>query len=81
VSLKAMSDLIMPNTSIDISVCTFPVLGSGRSSSSDLPLETMISWLLVPLKFPCTAWVIADDLCRVKLYRYIVASVAAHLQD
>lgn len=48
VSLKAIRDLTMPKTSTVSSVCTFPVLASGRSNSRIFPLETTISCILVP---------------------------------
>lgn len=50
VSLKAIRDLMMPNTSIVRRVCTFPVLASGRNNSRIFPLETTISCILVPTK-------------------------------
>lgn len=48
VSLKAIRDLTMPNTSTVSRVWTFPVLASGRSNSKIFPLETTISCILVP---------------------------------
>lgn len=60
-------DLIMPNISTFRSVCTLPVLGSGRSSSNVLPRDITISCCLVPEKFPCTACVMDVDPCNVKL--------------
>lgn len=60
-------DRMMPNISTFIKVCTLPVLGSGRRSSKVLPRDITISCCFVPEKLPCTAWVMADEPCKVKL--------------
>ena len=48
---------MIPNTSTEQIVCTFPV-SSGRRSSSVLLRDTAISCALGALKLPCTAcWI------------------------
>lgn len=56
-----------------MTVKTFPVWTSGRSNSSRVPRETMISCCRAPEKFPTIACVIAVGCCKVRLYRCIVA--------
>lgn len=58
-----------PNTSLAMTVETFPLWASGRRSSRRVPLATTISCCLDPEKLPATAWVIAVGVWRVKLYR------------
>lgn len=81
VNLKAIKDRTIPKTSTVSRVCTFPVLGSGRNSSRDFPLDTSISCILLPLKLPWTAWVMPVARCKVKLYRCILNSSTKQVTD
>lgn len=58
-----INDRMTPNNSVVSKVYTFPVFGSGRSSSKLLPREIRNSWDLVPEKLPCTAcnWTVFDE--------------------
>lgn len=71
VNLNAIMDRITPNISTFIKVYTLPVLGSGRKSSNIFPRDIAISCCFEPEKFPCTAWVMAVDPWRVRLYKNI----------
>lgn len=75
VSRNDIIERMMPNISTFIKVCTFPVLGSGRRSSNVFPRDIIISCCFVPEKLPCTACVMAEEPCKVKLYRYMMPAL------
>lgn len=72
VSLKAIRDLMMPNTSTVSRVCTFPVLASGRNNSKIFPLETTISCILVPTKTQTFFFSIQFINRKDELYNFIL---------
>jgi hypothetical protein len=61
---------ILPNALCSTMMCDFPVVVSGRISSSLVPArQTAISCCFVPLNWPTTAAVALDGAERVKLYK------------
>lgn len=77
---KVAIDLMIPNTSCDRSVVTFPWDGSGRIKVSRDPEAATICCSRVPENWPKTAWVMEVGGWIVREYKNIF-DVVAILQD